>query len=405
MIPMWLQRPSTDLLADIERFRIPMEDRLLVRRAKERYDLYTASVIARAYDPRLDVAWTEEDEELVDTATMVWYTYDPPAPVYRFPWSTVDEIVGPIFPADILIALAGTGMGKTTLTMNVLANLPAFSRVHLYPTETSRIECVTRMAAMRARLRPDAVVEHDWPRAHHEYTAQEARDAFRRATAEAYDRRQISISGIVELRASDLERYVEQATAPPYHRNLIIVDHIGNLVHDMGRGIDAPLATMREMKRLGLQYNVAWLCTAQVNLREQAGRERILPPQLTHIYGGQHTAQFATVVLALHRVLRTSIAGEPITNKHFRQFEQGMLAYSDLIEPGVTGCTVLKHRRAGARLHETRRLRYDHGYLSEDTWAAPRALPPPSPTLLEPPTRHDLALPIADRDDMEWIHA
>lgn len=318
---------------------------------------------------------TELGEQLA-YAEARWRALFPPVSRLRMPWAPLDQLVGPLEGGDLAVIASQTGIGKTTLVLNILQLLGDGERVLVLPTETPAREVIERLAAMDQHFYPDDVVEGNWGKAAAGYTPEDARARYLDSLTwlEKHNTR-VRIANLEELRATELARLF--AEAKKERRGVVIVDHLLHITHDLpgAKGWQAEADTLRLLKRLALRFDVAVVCTTQVNTREQGRGDPVAalyPPQLHHVFGGQMAGFLSTVVLTAYRPLRDSIVDpatgmrEPIGSAHFNAFRQRRLSYDDMVKPGISGFLCVKHRRARGRLQHSAELHYHGGYLFAD---------------------------------------
>lgn len=302
-----------------------------------------------------------------------WRALFPPVSRLRMPWEPLDQLVGPLEGGDVMIVASQTGIGKTTLVLNILQLLGDGERVLVLPTETPAREVIERLAAMDQHFYPDDVVEGNWEKAAHGLDAPTARARYLASLTwlEKHNSR-VRIANLEELRATELTRLFDEAKHE--RRGVVIVDHLLHITHDLpgAKGWQAEADTLRLLKRLALRFDVAVVCTTQVNTREQGRGDPVAalyPPQLHHVFGGQMAGFLSTVVLTAYRPLRDRIVDpetretEPIGPAHFNAFRQRRLSYDEMVKPGISAFLCVKHRRSRGRLQHSAELHYHGGYL------------------------------------------
>lgn len=337
------------------------------------YDAWRSSAMAAIGDTGNVPELPTDLGEQMAYAEARWRALFPPVARLRLAWEPLDQLVGPLEGGDLAVIASQTGVGKTTLVLNIIQNLRDGERVLVLPTETPAREVIERLAAMDQHYYPDEVVEGNWQAAAHGLDPADARARYLDSLTwlEKHNTR-VRIANLEELRASELLRLF--AEAKQERRGVVFVDHLLHLKHDHAglRGWEAEAETLRLLKRLALKFDVAVVCTTQVNTREQNRGDPVAalyPPQLHHVFGGQMAGFLSTVVLTAYRPLRDRIMDpttrewEPIGPAHFNAYRQRRLSYDDMVKPGISGFLCVKHRRARGRLQHAAELQYHGGYL------------------------------------------
>jgi hypothetical protein len=319
------------------------------------------------------------------------------AEAFVLPWPSVDRLVGALAPGRLTILTAGTGNGKTTVLLNLVADLSvrAYTRDGIAPswvylgTEMTAAELWRSWAAMCEGVPPAIATAGAWDRL--DVSALQRIDAARRwlegdNLPRLHDAAEVSTA--VEVREADLQRRfgntgqfldhdapsvseVEIAVRAAAERgvSLVILDHAGRL--ECGDGYDAKKRAFRRLRELATTYRVHLLVAVQQNRQARIGSRLapFLPPTLTGLEGGGYVEHEATCVLGVWRPIRGQREDEdPKAYATLRrQVEAGEVSVSELLEKNAVGVMLLKHRYPPLDAHPGAecRLRVHHGRITD----------------------------------------
>lgn len=286
---------------------------------------------------------------------------DPP----RYPYPRLDALLGALAPGRVTVIAAGTGQGKTTLSLDLvdrLADAPSERRVYVLGLEQAPKELRTKWACLRAGVPAWVAFERAWGQFTNGAAMRERVAAeFRAQRSHAIGDRVI-FDPTTHVDRRELAWAAEQASAACCE--VLVVDHIDRIKHGPGTNPFAELAeTTRLCTDLADQHELHLLVFSQLN-RESGRGDRLAKyyaPQLHHLFGGSVKEQEADVVLALHRPLKFDI-----TRDELAAARAGTVPVRQVLEPGTACVSCLKHRLRGADAEgQWTHLRVEHGRLSD----------------------------------------
>lgn len=272
-----------------------------------------------------------------------WHGVVPQPEGFRWPWPSLDRQVGLLPAGDLAVVLAQTGSGKTTFTSSLI-NRMAKTPTLVFATEIPDDRYLTLLAARRAGLHPDKVVQGLWREAGYRMSEDTARARYEQEV-QLLSRSALTIAPHLRLRASALRDTLlrEADIAQP---KLVVLDHFQAVVHDLGDGISGVQATLEVLQEFALEERVAVVVTNQAHVRGQGMTPRPTDcVTLAGVFGGQVLGQAASHILGVHRVFadvtRTGIA---ITPEFLKGFRQGNGKESELWDRNAVGIDLLKIR-------------------------------------------------------------
>lgn len=241
---------------------------------------------------------------------------------FRWPWPSLDRVVGMLPMGDLAVVLAQTGSGKTTFTASLLNQIPRETNALVFATEIPDDRYLTALASRRAGLHPDKVQQGLWAEAGWRMTSDEARKAHREAVLEL-EFGNIVVAPHLRLRASQL-RDTLFAEAEKSCPSIVVVDHFQAITHDLRDGVAAVQATLELLQDFALRQHVTVIVTNQVHVRGQGGNPK--PTDCVHlagVFGGQSLGQAASQILGVHRCfMDTTPAGIAITPAFLQEYRK-----------------------------------------------------------------------------------
>lgn len=274
----------------------------------------------------------------------VWHSTVPQPDGFRWPWPTLDRGIGMLPMGDLAVVLAQTGSGKTTFTASLLNRRKGTTLV--FATEIPDDRYLSSLAARRAGLHPDRVQQGLWSQAGWRMTEEEARQKHRHAVYELAHS-DLTIAPHLRLRASQL-RDTLMREADRAQPSLVVVDHFQAIVHDLGDGVSATMATLELLQDFALTEYVTVVVTNQVHVRGQGGA----PPKptdcvhLAGVFGGQALGQAASQILGVHRVFANQhpTTGIALTPEYLRDYAKNGGRDSALWDRNAVAIDLLKIR-------------------------------------------------------------
>lgn len=288
-----------------------------------------------------------------------------------WPWDNLQALMGPFLPGHLGLVAARPGNGKTTVLLNLVAELHAAGHRVLYLcTETSAADLRSTWAAMQCGFNVAAVMEGDWAHATPILQAAEAQAHFEEALewqATASSRVQF-----VDLPTLN-RRHLRHALLAPEHevatlRPLIMLDHIHRWQARDPENATAELSqVVRELKGFTARTRVTMLFACQLNRPPKDGNpmSEFLCPPMSALKQTGALEEEANWVLLLHRMQRAGV-----TASDFKAVKYGEKQVRDLIEERLLCLTVGKHRNRPKSVGAMARLCVEDGVLTQWTGAS-----------------------------------
>jgi replicative DNA helicase len=287
-----------------------------------------------------------------------------------WPWPSLQKLVGPLLPDELIDVGARTGCGKTTFLLNQLGHLTTCGVPVLYIGQEMAPEQLRRKwAALRLGYDAPAVLRNEWGA-----LPAGAREAVDSDIVKQTTPPLVELAHFADARRVDTEQ-VRRWTKFAVSRGcrVIILDHIhrmtfsasaADLTRDMGEAV-------RTAKELAVAHHITFVIAAQLNRpeRDAALLGDYMPPPLSALKQTGALEEEADVVLLLHKALkRTTSVGD------LKAVRQGVRPMSDVVEPNIMAVRVGKHRLDGGAVDHTEWLVVDSvGRLTEKApvWRTP----------------------------------
>lgn len=257
-----------------------------------------------------------------------------------WPWNAVQELAGPLIAGDRpTIIAAYTGQGKTTFVNSLIAELYLRDvSVYCMPLETEAREFYKQLACLMEDVYYREVVTNAW-----RYWPNHAEIRERlnwRLDSLRSDEGQARLY-VSRERHVDFPRLVKTARhAHDRHAKVLIVDHVDEIIApDDRNAFQESVRVLRETRKLAQELQLRIILCSQLNNDVARGSvmARFEPPQLPHLYQGQHKAQVAATVLGLYRPLRRDA-----TREQRNAVDRHQAAPSTLLAPNRVGVAILK---------------------------------------------------------------
>lgn len=274
----------------------------------------------------------------------------------RFPWPSIDGLVGGFGPGQVWFVGAYSGHGKTTFLMSAVDEWhTAGKAIYFMGLESKPSILRTQWACLRLGLDSGDVLSgalhgtDGW-----EFTRERLRDEISRLMNSVY----FSPEKFVD--AARLEAACQQAHE--MGSDVLIIDHVDHL-EGQGDLYTVSVKSMKTLLELAQRYKLKVLAATQFNNEMIKGSKLGLhqPPNPTAVYMGNHKRQIASGMLGLYKPFRYDV-----TVDELRGYKEGRLESSDVVERGVMAVTVMKHRLYGNREGKRAYLRVDKGRVIED---------------------------------------
>lgn len=297
--------------------------------------------------------------------------------IVRWPWASLHEITGPIPLKHVVFCCAGSGLGKTTFSLDLVRRwVEQGVGVTVMSTETSPDEWRMSLAAICSG------VPHG-----------ELYDVFDKADRGNVDALQTlqHVERVAAVQATDdawKERLwvmndpdvtmdaVHKAFANAQYRrhDVVLIDHIDHIGADrdevtgrLSQGVEAAKQITDALLKLAKHYNVAVVAMSQLNAQQtkhDMGNPllRYAPPQLHDILYSTMKVMVATQILGLFRPLKAGVSPHD-----FRLAREGAIDPKEVLGAQRFGLKALKLRKRGDRENESVELAYSLGTLRDLT--------------------------------------
>jgi replicative DNA helicase len=266
----------------------------------------------------------------------------------RWPWPSVQALIGALLPGELVVVGARTGSGKTTFLLNLVEHFATCGIAWLYlGQEMTPAQLRRKWAALRLGLPAAPVLRNEW----HTLPA-DAREAVDADVMRQTSPPLASLAHFGDPRRLDvmtLAKWVREFAAAIGCR-VVVLDHIHRLRH----GLDAASLTyetaeaVRTCKELAVKHSLVFLVAAQLNRAVRDVLADYMPPPVSSLKQTGALEEEADTALLLHRALKRSA-----TFAELREVRQGQRPISDVAEPDVMAVRVGKHRLDGSVVDKT----------------------------------------------------
>lgn len=275
---------------------------------------------------------------------------------FRWPWASLDRMLGPLRPATVMIAASYTGAGKTTLGANFVARLIARdegTRVYVMTAEESAADYLQRVAAIRAGYSVAHVMTNQWRKLPEDAGRTILRDvqSLRDRLVFAPDR-EVTPRSLARAMAE-----AQQACAA-----VVVCDHLNH----NDQQYETTVGLAHAMREWVMQTGVPLLALAQMRRNENYPLAGHVPPRTSEIQGGEIIPQNADVVLGLYAPLKAKANRLKLLKREHD--------VRDWLEPGRVVVRCMKHRLDGSRRHQEAWLQYEAGRLIDPPGAVQESL-------------------------------
>lgn len=304
--------------------------------------------------------------EIASARTMLTRTADG---FLSWPWGAVDELTGGMSGGQVWFV--GGFRGKTLFMLNAIDMWARNCvKVYLSPLETKQWTFRLAWAALRAGVDPGLVLDGTLAR-------QEDTTLRPRIDAEL-----VAMSEDVELRENVVLQHDEQFLdldvfragldeAASVGSDVVIFDHIDHLKPDPKiNGHQQSVEIVMEAHKAALERDLLVIFTTQFNVNKVLGPNQLAmyaPPQLHHIYNGDHKRHVATGILGVYRPIRDMKLGENEEEygATLRRAQQGSIEPWTMLQSETMAVKLMKSRHGGAREGKRATLRLVNGRLSD----------------------------------------
>lgn len=220
----------------------------------------------------------------------------------RIPWGLafLDDCLGGIYPNDLLVVGAGTGVGKTELAFQTaLAGVDAgLDPVVLYALEAEFGECTARLAFKElAKLVDDDKLDFaGWWRGRYREKTREHWDAIKAAL----EPRLSKLHTLYKSGDFSNKDLVKQLEGVANTAKMVVLDHLHVIDHDDRGELRGQTKSMRILRDFALVSGIPVVAVSHVRKKSQYERNRIMPTR-DDLHGSSNLSKPATGIVMLAR--------------------------------------------------------------------------------------------------------
>jgi len=293
-LPAMIHAPASELIgaANLRALRLCGEDLAQTAHAAKAHESRAILAVAQARLGKITGTLTPTGARsaLQLSGSLFAKLAGPPEDVIATGFPDLDErLMGGLRRRQMTVIGARPSQGKTTLAINVAANVAAKGRRVLIASLEMADDLIWRNIAICHADVPGAAVakrtltQPEWDRMN------ETIEEIKTWPIEIVDRPDLTAEDLLDLCRS-------RQSAQPV--DLLIVDYL-QLLSGTGEGEERVANLSRGVKRIAQALDLAVLCTAQLSRASEARDSRI--PQLSDLRGSGQIEQDADVVTLLHR--------------------------------------------------------------------------------------------------------
>jgi replicative DNA helicase len=303
-------------------------------------------------------AWEQQmsRSDIVREETL-WALYHDASTAISWPFARLQSTIGAMMPGELIVIGARTGVGKTTVLLNLVDPLTCQEiPTRVLPFETPPHKLLRLLAAIRLGYNPIAVIRGMWedlPASAMEGIETEVR----RLTAVP---RSEFLQWAPQGSMSPVQVYHEMEQAADCGCRIVVIDHLHRIALEGRNGESEMRKLMQGLKDRAEKLELICLIGAQLNRGERDPLRRYLPPVDTDLRGGGSIEEEADVVLGLYMPLKRDV-----TNGQMAEVRKGLAKVRPLVRANTTGIRIIKHRVDSGPVGEDVFLAYDHGRLSD----------------------------------------
>jgi hypothetical protein len=290
----------------------------------------------------------------------------------RWPWKTVDEIMGPLRMSTVNYVVAASGVGKTTLVLDLVRRWLANNiGVTVLPLETSDDEWRLSLAAVEVGLQHGSL--HEMVAAQGEGDPQYDRElmlVYNQLLTTGADPTRVKHLYVVPDRRVDTESVDKAfAVASAMGHQAVIIDHIDHVGSSDGSGGDNASA-VRDVNNavldLAKYHKLCVIAMSQANASIMGDGSnpllRFQRPQIKHVAYNSLKVPNANQILGLFRDV------DPATSRtDFAMAREGAIEPQQVLLPNCTSIAALKLRDRGQNEGRKVNLWYQNGQLVDWT--------------------------------------
>jgi hypothetical protein len=282
----------------------------------------------------------------------------------RWEWPSLDRIVGPMLPGDLVVVGSLMGNGKSTLLMS---QMDAFARAKMptlyIPLEIDPAVCRVRWAAWRIGIDVRAAVRQEW-----DVLGEGAREALELTLEEQEADPYVHFAPPKRITLARMEMWCRWAREQ-FNCRVVMLDHL----HRMDFGSDAlqrrvtVTDVVRRLKDMAREIGVVLIAAAQLN-RSSDPIDQFSAPALSRLKESAGIAEEADVVLMLSRKLRRDLPAQ-----WQNALRLGQVNEREISVPNALVVTCRKHRLDNDAMNARTQLLVENGRVEEERglWSRP----------------------------------
>ena len=309
----------------------------------------------------------------------------------RWPYATLDAVAGPIPLGQVVYVVAGTGIGKTTLSVDVVrrwitgepmtdpTNVKQYvtrpTGVTVLPLETSPEDWRKALAANMVGINHGDVFE--MVASFHEGDASMEPSILlveAALKAQVSDPMLMKFLHVIEDETVTTENLGRAfAIAKAHGHKILVIDHIDQVGDDpdplSGRkatGIEAVEKVNNAVLHYARAYQMVAVCMSQANMSVQGDGTnplmRFRPLELKHVMYNSFKVKNAAQILGVYRPLRPDV-----TRDDFRLAREGAIDPMEVLDGSRMGLNALKLRHRGKNEQMKVQLVYTEGRVRDLT--------------------------------------
>ena len=287
-----------------------------------------------------------------------------------WPWASLQEMLGPIGPGQVISGAAFPGGGKTTVIAHCERHwLDQGRRVFHMPLEATPKEWMSRLICLELGLNPDDVLSFRMMQ------RAQSGDAWAAHNRERLRARFLEVleepgryAGLVVEPSDTLspQQFRESCEAAwEMDCDLVVVDHVDHVGHtEEGNqnAFDASTAIQHAAKRFARNRDVPVILLTQLNSKATGGdaMAHYRAPSTDWLWMKGVKDQIGVVIFGMFRPMRTDL-----DDGFHRELRMGRKSAADIAAPNRIGINLMKGRFHGGAKDRTVLLHYEHGLITD----------------------------------------
>lgn len=309
----------------------------------------------------------------------------------RWPYTTLDQVAGPVPLGSVVYMVAATGIGKTTLSVDMVrrwvtgepmahaTNLKQYvsrpTGVTVLPLETSPEDWRMALAANMCGVNHGDVFEmiasfHDGDAS----VAPTLEKLEQAAAAQLTDPLLLKHLHVIDDETVTTENLGRAfAIAKAHGHQIIVIDHIDQVGDEVdalsgrkARGLDAVEKVNNAVLQYARAYKMVAICMSQANMSVQGDGLnplfRFRPLELKHVMYNSYKVKNAAQIIGIYRPLKPDI-----TREDFRLAREGAIDPMEVLDGERMGLNALKLRHRGRNEQTKISLAYVNGRVRDLT--------------------------------------